>query len=181
MLRLAMVCLIGVLSSGEPPYPDDVPVTDGFSPRFPSEKDWAEAGPPPRRVEEPTLVIPSDKANPCEGVSPQAQMSCPLTDKVVAIEPMSQGVRLLVRPALPANQLRDELICQVSQARTRSETPPACMFIDTDMNVVMRPQGKATTTVEIVTSPPDEAKASVLQERVKTAFPRAARRPPPSP
>ena len=152
-------------------------MTDGFSPRFPSEKE-AEAAAQVTRVEEPP-VIPSSKANPCDGVPPEAQMSCPLADNVVAIEPMSQGVRLLVRRGLPANQLRDELICQVSQARIRSDTPPACAFIGSDMNVVVRSQGKATTAVEIVTSPPDEAKASILQERVKTAFPRA--RKPPNP
>jgi hypothetical protein len=153
---MAMVCVIGVLWNGEPPYPDDVPVTDGFSPRFPSEKDWNEAGPPVRRVEEPTPVIPTNKASPCDGVLPEAQMSCPLADKVVAIEPMAQGVRLLVRRELSASQLRDELVCQVSQARIASDSPPpACGFIGPDMNVVVRPAGKATTAVEIVTSPPD--------------------------
>jgi hypothetical protein len=176
MLRVAMACVIGVLWGGEPPYPDDIPVSDGFAPRFPSEKNKAEAGAPVPRAEEPPPV-PTGEANPCDSVPPEAQMSCPLADKVVAIEPTSQGVRLLVLRGLPANQLRDELTCQVSQAQTRSDTPPACSFIGPDMNVVVRPQGKGTTAVEIVTSPPDEAKASILQERVETAFPRA-RKPP---
>ena len=126
-------------------------------------------------------MITTGEANPCDGVSPEAQMSCPLADKVVAIEPTSQGVRLLVRLGLPANQLRDELVCQVSQARVNSDTPPACGFIAPEMDVVVRPQGGGTTAVEIVTSPPDEAKASILQERVKTAFPRARKPPNPEP
>ena len=175
MLRLAMVGVIGMLWSGEPPSPDDAPVTDGFLPRFPSEKEMAEEDRQMNKLEDKERgpVAPTDEANPCDNVAPEAQMSCPLSDKVVAIEPIPQGVRLLVHRGLPADQLREELTCQVSQARVRSVSSPACSFIGADMDVAVRPQGKGTTAVEILTSPPDQAKAGILQKRVETAYPRA--------
>jgi hypothetical protein len=174
MLRLAMVAVMGMLWSGEPPYPDDVPVTDGFLPRFPTEKEMSEEDKQMNRLEDKERgpVAPTDKANPCDTVAPEAQMSCPLSDKVVAIEPLPQGVRLLVHRGLPADQLREELTCQVSQARVRSDTP-SCAFIGPGMDVAVRPQGKGTTAVDIVTSPPDAAKAGILQKRVEIAYPRA--------
>jgi hypothetical protein len=174
MLRLAMVCMMGMLWSGEPPYPDDVPVTDGFLPRFPTVKEMNVEDAEMKRLEKDhSPVAQTGKPNPCDSVTPEAQMSCPLTDKVVAVEPIPQGVRLLVHRGLPPDQMRDELICQLSLAEVKADTPPSCTFLGPDMVVAVRPQGKGTTAVEIVTDPPDAARASVLQTKAKTAFPKA--------
>jgi hypothetical protein len=174
MLRLMSVAFGAALLWGAQP-PDEIPAEDGLSPRFPSRlgapADEAPLHNPRPKPPAPVATLGGD--NPCDGVAPEAQLSCPLTGRVVAVEPITQGVRLVVRKGPPANQLRAQLICQMSQAAAEPDRPPACSFLDADMNLVVRVQNRTTTAVELLPSPPDEARLGMLQQRVESAFPGA--------
>lgn len=174
MLRVLLVgCAVGLLWSGQ--RQGELP-DDGFDDRFPvrAQRPTPDAGlptEPPVRVVAP--VVESGRSNPCDGVTPQEQLSCPLTGRVTAVERFSQGVRLQVRRGPPVEQLRNQLICQLSQAAVNPDAPPACTFLDSNLNVIVRAQGKGATAVELRPAPPDETKLGLLQERVETAFPDA--------
>jgi hypothetical protein len=178
MLRVLVVgCAVGLLWFGQPARQGEWP-DDGFDDRFPlrAEAPKPDAGlarEPPVRVIAP--VVPGGRANPCDGVPPQDQLSCPLVGRVTAVERTSQGVRLVVRRGPPVGQLRNQLICQQSQAAVRPDEPPACSFLDPELTVIVRDQGNGTTAVELRQTPPDAAKVGLLQERVETAFPAARR------
>lgn len=177
MLRVLVVgCAMGLLWFGQ--RQGELP-DDGFDDRFPlrAEAPKPDAGLPTQpAVKVITPVVPGARANPCDGVPPQDQLSCPLVGRVSAVERTSQGVRLVLRRGPPAGQLRNQLICQQSQAAVRPNEPPACSFLDPELTVVVREQGKAASTVELRPSDPDQAKVGLLQKRVEAAFP-GARRP----
>lgn len=177
MLRVVAIgCAAALLWLGQ--RQGELPEGDGFPARFPSELGRPDGGSPPeQRVKVMTPLVEVGTASPCQGVAPEDQLSCPLTDKVVAIEPITQGVRLLVRRGPSANKLRDQLVCQVSLASAKPDTPPPCSFLGPDVNLVVRPRGKSTTAVEILPAAPDGANVGLLQERVETAFPQARRAP----
>jgi hypothetical protein len=168
-------CAMGLLWFGQ--RQGELP-DDGFDDRFPlrAEAPKPDAGlatEPPVKVIAP--VVPGARANPCDGVPPQDQLSCPLTGRVTAVERMSQGVRMIVRRGPPPGQLRNQLICQQSQAAVKRDEPPACSFLDPELTVTVRDQGNTTTAVELRPTRPDAAKVGLLQERVETAFPGARR------
>lgn len=174
MLRVLLVgCAMGLLWFGQ--RQGELP-DDGFDDRFPlrAERPKPEAGlATEQRARVMAPVVPSGGVNPCDGIAPQDQLSCPLTGRVTAIEPITNGVRLLVRRGPPPNKLRDQLVCQLSLASVKPDTPAACSFLGPDVNVVVRSLEKAITAVEILPSPPDEARVGLLQERIEAAFPNA--------
>lgn len=172
MVRLLMVVVL--LWAGQ--RQGQVPAEDGVSPRFVPEAARPDAAASAARTPVAPPAAGADVAA-CSGVLPEQQLSCPLTGRVTAIEPVSQGVRLVVRRrGLSADQLRGQLVCQLSMAATRSELSPPCSFLAAGTNVVVRPRGKSALAVELLLTPGDEAAVGLLRERVETAFPKARRR-----
>jgi hypothetical protein len=172
MGRVAVVCAVALwLGQRQGQTPQD----DGFSPRFPRESARPDAGAPPPTALPPVPPPVGAGAAACTGVPPQQQLSCPLSGRVTAIEPISQGARLVVRRGrLSADGLRAQLLCQLSLAGARAELTPACSFLAPGMDVIVRTRGRSALAVELL-APGDDAAAGILRQRLQTAFPRARR------
>jgi hypothetical protein len=171
MRRLAMLWAVGTWLAAEKAPPLS-PADDDVSPRFPQSAGRTPDAGAPVATQGPSP--PEGQPSVCVDVPPEAQLSCPLSGRVTSLEPVSRGVRLVVRRrGLVAEQVRAALSCQVSLAAVRKEFRPACSFLSPGMNLVVRERGRSSLSVELLLPTADDGPLGLLRQQVESAFPRA--------
>jgi hypothetical protein len=132
------------------------------------------AAPPPA----PGLEVCSEPLAPtpdaCTDVPAGDRLSCPLDNGVAALEPVADGVRLLLERGIgPPDRLRAAFACQLSVAQLDPDAPPPCPFLTADTGVVVcERRGRAIVDLFV---DPRIADPGVLRERLEVAFPNAKR------
>jgi hypothetical protein len=156
------------------------PERDDFSERFPSREGGArkrarraeEAR--PRAAAEEVRAAPSVAPDLCANLDAEDRLNCPLDRQGPAsrVETIPGGTRIWFGKQVDAGRLQRSLDCQRRAAQDGPQAPSTCPLLGPTVGVKVG-QEKRGVFVELTEA--DEGAASVLRERVKTAFPAEAR------